>query len=182
MRNLAKLTTILALGATAAISALAAGAPPVIRKSPEFTIHDPSGKQILLSSYRGKVVVVAFMYTTCPHCQAEAQMLTKISKDMAPRGLQVLGAAFNDNAAVLVPGFVQQFQVGFPVGYASADSVLSYLGFAMERYVVPQVAVIDRNGNIRAQTPAQGDPHLQTESYMRNLIDELLKEAPATRT
>ncbi|MGH9558911.1 MAG: TlpA family protein disulfide reductase, partial [Bryobacteraceae bacterium] len=99
--------------------------------------------------------------------------------------LQVLGAAFNDNAAMLIPNFVQQFQVGFPVGSASADSVLAYLGFGLERYVVPQVAVIDRKGNIRAQTPAQGDPNLQMESYMRNLLDELLKEgaaAPAHHT
>ncbi len=170
MRILAALLSLSAV-------ALAGNAPPVIKASPDFTVTEPSGKQITLASQRGKVVVLTFMFTTCPHCQAEAQMLTRLLKDMGPRGLSVLGVAFNDNAAVLVPGFVQQYNVGFPVGAADRQTVLNYLGISeMVRWVVPQVVVIDRKGNIRAESPAQGDPNLQTESYMRELLDTLLKE------
>lgn len=51
-----------------AIALQAAG--PVPRPTKEFTIILPSGQQKLLSSYRtGKVVMIAFMFTTCPHCQ-----------------------------------------------------------------------------------------------------------------
>lgn len=157
--------------------ALAGSAPPVIKPTPDFTVLEPSGQKVTLASCRGKVVVLAFMLTTCPHCQAEAQMLSKIYKDMGPRGLQVLGVAFNDNASVLVPGFVQQFGINFPVGASERPPVLGYLGLSeMVRWMVPQVVVIDRKGNIRAQSPAQGDPNLQTDSYMRNLLDTLLKE------
>lgn len=157
---------------------LAGSAPPVIRPTPDFTVTEPSGKQITFSSLRGKVVVAAFMFTTCPHCQAESQMLTKIVKDLGPRGLQVVGVAFNDNALVLVPGFVEQFNVGFPVGSSDRTAVLNYLGISeMVRWVVPQVVVIDRKGNIRAQSQAAtGDPNLQNEAYMRDLLDTLLKE------
>jgi len=44
----------------------------------EQGIHDRSavGKQQLLSSYRGKVVMMAFMFTTCPHCQALSKVIT----------------------------------------------------------------------------------------------------------
>jgi hypothetical protein len=45
----------------AGISAWAADLP---RKAPELAIVQPGGKQILLSQYRGKVVVVAFILTT----------------------------------------------------------------------------------------------------------------------
>src|SRR5665213_815294 len=96
------LATLLALGITAM-----AAAPPVIKKAPEFTITEPSGKQILLSSYKGNVVVLSFIYTTCIHCQDESRMLTKLYREMGPRGVQMLGVAFNDNAAVLVPGFIE---------------------------------------------------------------------------
>jgi peroxiredoxin len=162
-----------------AVTALAT-MPSLPRKAPELSIKEPSGKEILLSHYRGKVVVVTFMYTTCPHCQHESQMLTKLQKELGPKGLQTLGMAFNDNAAVLVPGFIQQFGVGFPVGYGSPDTVMSYLGFSvMDRYVVPQIAVIDRKGMIRAQSGPQGDPKLQDEGYMRELISSLLKEGAA---
>ena len=167
---------MLALG----VSALAAP-PPVIRKAPEITFVEPSGKQIQLAAYKGKVVVCTFIYTTCVHCQRETQMLTKIYKDMAPRGLQVVGIAFNDNAPVLVNDFIRQFAVPYPVGTASQQNVLNYLGFSlMDRYVVPQVMVIDRKGNIRAQSPVDGDEKLQTDDYMRNLIDTLLKEPAGT--
>ncbi len=153
---------------------------PVPRKAPELTITEPSGKQTLLSSFKGKVVVVEFLYTTCPHCQAESRMLTKLQKELGPKGFQALGFAFNDNAQVLVDGFVQENGVGYPVGAGSPDTVLGYLGFSvMDRYVVPQVVVIDRQGMIRAQSGPQGDPNLQDESYMRNLIQSLLKEGAA---
>jgi peroxiredoxin len=176
MRTFAALSTLLAL----ALSATAAP-PPVLRKAPEFTIAEPSGKQILLSSFKGKVVIAEFLYTTCPHCQRESQLLSKLYKEMAPRGVQMVGVAFNDNAAMLVPQFVQQFQVNYPVGAANPDAVINFLGFnIMDRYVVPQVAVIDRKGNIRVQTPPMGDESLYQETYLRNLIEGLLKETPTT--
>jgi len=165
-----------------ALTVSAFAAPPVPRKSPEFTITDPSGKQILLSSFKGKVVVVPLMFTTCPHCQREAQMLTKLQKEFAGRPLQILGTAFNDEAnGPVVAQFIKEFNVGFPVGYAKRDSVISYLGLSvMDRWVVPQVAVIDKKGMIVAQSEAGGTPALQDENYMRTLIDKLLKEGTTT--
>src|SRR5258706_7253356 len=176
MRILASAITLVAL----TVSAFAA--PPVPRKSPEFTITDPSGKQILLSSFKGKVVVMPLMFTTCPHGQNEAKMLTKLQKEFAGRPLQVLGTAFNDEAnGPVVAQFITEFNVGFPVGYAKRDSVISYLGLSvMDRWVVPQVAVIDKKGNIVAQSDAMGTPALQDENYMRTLIDKLLKEGATT--
>ena len=170
-------TAFVALG----VSALAI--PPVPRKSPEFAIIEASGKQTLLTTLKGKVVVFALMYTTCPHCQREAVMLTKLQAEMGPRGLQVIGTTFDDSNPAKVASFVKQFGIGFPVGYSSADTVMSFLGLSvMDRYVVPQVAVIDKKGMIRAQSEATGTPNLQDEGYLRTLIESLLKEGPTTTT
>jgi peroxiredoxin len=161
----------------------AAPAPPPLplpRKSPEFTIMSPAGKQVLISSFKGKVLVLPFMFTTCPHCQREAQMLTKLQNDFGARGLQVLGTVFNDANGPMATQFMSEFGIGFPVGYASRDSVISYLSIpVMDRWVVPQVAVIDRKGNIVAQSASTGTPELQDEGYLRTLVEKLLKE-PAT--
>lgn len=174
-----RIVAVPALLFSLAIAALAQ--PPLPRKSPEFTIEQPSGKKALLSSYKGKVVVLEFLYTTCPHCQHESEQLTKLYHEFAPKGVQMLGVAFNDNAAVLVNPFVQQFGVAYPVGFSSPDAVLAFLGFSlMDRYVVPQLVVIDRKGMIRAQSGPQGDPNLQDEGYMRNLINQVLKEPVGT--
>ncbi len=176
---------------TAIVSALLASslalqaAAPVPRPSKEFTIIMPSGKQTLLSSYRGKVVMVAFMFTTCPHCQALSKVITKLQGELGPRGFQALGVAFNDEVNTpslaannqVTSSFISQFQVGFPMGHAPRESVLSYLGVSdIESWVVPQVAIIDRKGVVRAQSASRGTADLQTEAYLRKYLGDLLSE------
>ena len=96
----------------------------------------------------------------------------------------MLGTVFNDASGPLAAQFVKEFNIGFPVGWASRDSVTSYLGLSvMDRWVVPQVAILDRKGNIVAQSAATGTPELQDEAYLRNFIEKLLKEgATSSRT
>jgi peroxiredoxin len=171
----------LSLLALLALSAGAILAQPVVRPAPDITVTEPNGNKTTLASLKGRVVVLDFIFTTCPHCQAEGQMLTRIYKEMQPKGLQVLSVAVNDNASLLIPGFVQQFAIPYPVGYAPKETLLKYMGFSeMDLWVVPQIVVIDRKGMVRAQTPVKGDPNLQSETYMRDLLTKLLAEKSST--
>lgn len=167
------------------LSAAALAHPPVPRPAATFQISEPSGRVLKLSEYRGKVVIVQFLYTTCPHCQAMAQMLTGLQKELGPNGLRVVGVAFNDGVEAnpgLVDQFVKATNAGFPVGSASRDSVLSYLGISvMERFVVPQVLIIDRRGTVRAQSDPLGSPELQEPSSLRSIVDGLLKESATAK-
>jgi peroxiredoxin len=161
-----------------AFTASAFATPPVPRKSAEFTITEPSGKQVLLSSFKGKIVVMPLMFTTCPHCQREAQMLTKLQKEFAARGVVMQGVVFNDATGPMAAQFVKEFGIGFDVGFASRDAVVSYLGLSvMDRWVVPQVAIIDRKGNVVAQSLATGSPELQDEAYLRTFLEKLVSGA-----
>lgn len=188
MRNLAM--RVLAATAFVALTVSAFATPPVPRKSPEFTVTDPSGKPMLLSSLRGKIVVMPFMFTTCPHCQRFAQDLTQLQKEFGPRGVVFLGTVFNDANGAMAAQFVKEFNVGFPVGYATRDQVVSYLGLSvLDRWVVPQIAIIDKKGNIVAQSAATGSPELQEPGSLRNILDKIVKEnaasssrAPAAKT
>ena len=90
---------LLFVGLTASVisvSLLAADAPkkePVVpRKAPEFVFNMADGPQRLLSMYRGKNVVLALMFATCPHCQKTSQVLTQVQAEYAAKGVQVLGA------------------------------------------------------------------------------------------
>jgi len=172
-----------ALAATAfvALSVSAFATPPLPRKSPEFTFVEPSGKQVLLSSLKGKIVVMPFMFTTCPHCQRYAQDLTQLQKEFGPRGVVFMGTVFNEANAAMAAQFVKEFNVGFPVGYATRDQVVSYLGLSvLDRWVVPQVAIIDRRGNVVLQSAATGSPELQEPGSLRTLLDKLVKESGST--
>jgi peroxiredoxin len=151
--------------------------PPMPRKAPELTIVEPSGKQTLLSSYRGKVVALAFIMTTCPHCQAECGVLTKLQGELGSKGFQPLAVAFNDNSQFLVPGFVENLHITFPVGYIKErQTVLDYLHTSDDPpgWNVPQMVLIDRKGMIVAQSAPKGSPELQEETSLRQKITDLL--------
>jgi thiol-disulfide isomerase/thioredoxin len=153
-------------------------APPVLRKSPEFVIKFNDGHEMLLSSLKGKVVALLMVHTTCPHCQHTSQVFTQLYKEYGPRGFQPVDAAFNTMANMLVPDFIKNYQIGYPVGFSTPEEVMAYMEFPVTaRYTVPQIVWIDRKGNIRSQTPAaDGDQQLYTEGYWRNMIETLLKE------
>ena len=159
------------------LAVLPLAAADVPRKSPEFAVQMPAGGQVLLSQYKGKVVVLEFAFTTCPHCQASARLLTQLSKEYGPKGFQPLAVAFNDMAGVLVPDFVKQNGVTFPVGSSLRDPVLNYLQLSSDaRLSVPQIVVIDRKGMIRQQSLTANDDKTATEANLRNMIETLLKE------
>ena len=132
-----------------AIAAFAA--TPVPRKAAEFVIHMPDGKQLLLSSYRGKTVVLALMFTTCPHCQKNASVLSEIQKEYADKGVQVLGAAFDPDAPSQVKQFDAIFAKGFPCGYSTNQAILTFLQQPdSDPPFVPIMVFIDKTGIIRS--------------------------------
>ena len=113
---------ILALGILPVMADEAA--PPTPRKSPEFVINLPDGTQKLLSSYRGKVCLIEFLYTTCPHCQAASRLISKLNNEYGAKGLQPIGVGFDPMAKMNVPDFIRDNKVNFPVGFAAREPVL----------------------------------------------------------
>jgi thiol-disulfide isomerase/thioredoxin len=159
-------------------AAIALAIPPLPRKSPEFTISPPGGKETLLSSYRGKVVLVGFFSTGCIHCQNTAKVFNGLQQAFGSEGLQAIAIAFNPDAdAAKVKEFAHLYAPSYPVGLSNADHVTSYLGISViERYVYPQVVLIDRKGMIRAQSDSKGTPELQELVTLRPQVEALLKE------
>jgi peroxiredoxin len=155
-----------------------------IHKAPELSFSVPGKGQELLSQYRGKVVALSFIFTTCPHCQAESKYLTKLQGELGSKGLQVIAVAVNPNADLLVENFAKDFQTNFPVGWAKSDQMQSFMGFSSQRYVVPQLVLIDRKGNVHWQTPATTDDgsweKLMNQDAIRQHIDELLASPSAS--
>jgi len=158
------------------LAGLAGAKSPVPRPAKDFACTDADGKQISLSKFKGKVVLIQFLDTNCPHCQAFSKTLTKLQSDLGPQGFQAFGVAFNEATPEMVRGYVSGLHLGIPVGYAPREQVIGYLGFSvLERLTVPQVMIIDRTGNVRAQSDPLGTSELQDETYLRGFIRKLLK-------
>jgi peroxiredoxin len=169
---------------TLSIPALSAPPAAVPRKSPDFTIYEPSGKVTQLSSLRGKVVVIEFLFLRSQHCMDVIQTLNKLNQELGPRGLQPIAIAFNKgDSGTLVNRMEQYFKLTFPVGYTSAESVDAFFGrTGNERLNIPQIVVIDRTGMIRAQNGAKYDQNLENAASLRAFLDALLKENGPARS
>jgi thiol-disulfide isomerase/thioredoxin len=167
----------------AAVSLVAAD-NSALRKAPELAFTIPGQGQKLLSQYRGKVVALEFIFTTCPHCQAASKVMTRFQQEYGPKGLQVIDVAVNDNADLLVENFVKDYHVGFPVGYVPSAQMLSFMGWKDGRYVVPQLVMIDREGYIHYQTPPTENDEwdkLMKEDAVKAHIEELLAPMNASK-
>lgn len=161
--------------------ALASGST-IPRPAPEFVIRMPTA-QVLLSQFRGKVILLSFIHTTCPHCQQAVGVINQIQKDYAPRGFQALGSAFNDSAQQLLPDFLARFRPNYPVGYTSRDSVVEYLQIpANTPMYVPILVFIDRKGMIRQQHLGNNDKFLEDlNGNARGVIESLVKESASPK-
>lgn len=166
-------------------SALAASSPTLPRLSPELSINDLSGKATMLSSFKGKVVVLEFLFVKSQHCVRVAKVLNQLQQELGPRGLQSVGIAFDAPNATVTGGeylnaMVQSLRLTYPVGYAQRTAVDTYLGrSANDMLSIPQIVVIDRAGMIRAATGGQTNPSLEDVNALRILLEPLLKESAA---
>ncbi|MGA9627521.1 MAG: TlpA disulfide reductase family protein [Bryobacteraceae bacterium] len=161
-----------------ATSALAAdtAAPP--RPSPPLTIERLGAPDLQLSQYRGKVVALAFILTTCSHCQDLTKLLGPLSREYALRGVQVLECAFNDDAKQTMAEFLQQFQPPFPVGWTNRAVAMAYLQRTIldtRPLYVPHMVFLDRRGIIQAEYPGESDFMKDPATNIRAELEKLLK-------
>ena len=123
------------------------------RKAPEWKIDAPGGKPIALSQYTGKAVLLAFILTSCSHCRQTVGYLAKDQQKYGPRGFQVLASAGDPGVPGVIPPFIKELQLPFPVGYnTDGNAMLAFMGY--DRRHLPHYPIllfIDRQGVIREQ-------------------------------
>ena len=165
----------LAASTVMALAAAPLSAMDLPRKSPPLSIEMNGGKPLQIQSYKGKVVLLAFILTTCPHCQHTTAILKQLQTEYGPRGLQVVEAAIDQGAEAMVPGFLMRFGPNFPVGFTTYDKAAEYLQHNPNLILhVPALVFIDRQGIIRAEY--EGDDRFFADDVQdKNLCDQIEK-------
>ena len=97
-----------------AATALLAAAAQIPRPAGDLTINLNGGKRLQLSSYKGKPVVLAFILTTCSHCQATTRLLVDVPGGIRSRGLQVVESAIDQGGGGVCPAFHPDVQYAIP--------------------------------------------------------------------
>ncbi|SRR5579883_86840 len=142
------------IAAFVCLSALLLAKTP--RPLPNVMVHNPDLTSIDLKKFRGKALVVVIFSTTCDDCKAVLEMMDAIQKEFGPQGLQVVGAAGDENAKYLVGAFVARYRPRYPIGYISKEEIIKLADLPRDkRPVAPIVLFIDRWGYVREQF--QGD-------------------------
>lgn len=133
-------------------------------QAPDFVLTTTDEKEIALSDYRGKVVLINFWATWCPPCRAEMPDI----RDAAlahPDDFIVL-AINNGESAETAKNFARLFNLQFPI-------LLDYDGAVARKYNVqgmPTSFFIDRAGIVRAATMGA-----MSRAYIQAQIEALLK-------
>jgi peroxiredoxin len=64
-------------------------------EAPDFTMNDPEGKPIQLSSLRGKIVLLDFWASWCMPCRQENPNIVRLYNQYQPKGFEILGVSLD---------------------------------------------------------------------------------------
>lgn len=141
---------------------------PAASIAPDFTLPTVEGKNVRLSDYRGKVVLLDFWATWCPPCRQALPHLAELQQALGARGFQTLGLNLDEEKSELL-SFLAENPISYPTLRASENTRAAYGGVA----AIPQVFLVDRKGKIRERyqgyTPEIGE-------RIKAAVDGLLRE------
>ena len=131
-----------------------------------FTVKNLDLKDVPLSSFKGKVVLLNFWATWCGPCKAEIPMFVELQKQYASQGFTVVGYSVDDEAPK-ARAFADEYKMNYPIllGLGRED-VQEAFG---PMYAIPVSVIIDRQGRV-----CQRHMGLPTKSALEKEIKALL--------
>ena len=134
-----------------------AGALSPGEQAPEFSLKTMNGKQVALSDFKGKVVVIG-MFHICVPCMNQAIEFNKVRKQMSEDQVVVLGINTNGDSKEAVAQYLSKFpeKVGFPYLIDPVKGV--YKSYSQRE--MPTVLIVDQKGVLKARSPAVGADQL----------------------
>jgi cytochrome c biogenesis protein CcmG/thiol:disulfide interchange protein DsbE len=131
--------------------------------APNFSRRGLDHRKIVLSSYRGKVVLLNFWATWCEPCLTEMPTFVEWQKQYGSENFQVIGVSMDD-ATPEVRSTVSRLKLNYPVLMGD-----EYLGAAYGGVLgLPVTFLIDRDGKIQARY--QGASLTQINSDIQKLL------------
>jgi peroxiredoxin len=136
-----KFATVLLCAAALAFAQI----PQIPKRAPGFCLADTTGQWRDLADYRGKVVILEFMQTTCPHCIQFTGVLNGIAKKYGDK-VQILSVALPPDKVDTMLQFTQSHPISWPLLFDMGQMTASYVRSPNLHF--PAVYLIDGNAQL----------------------------------
>jgi cytochrome c biogenesis protein CcmG, thiol:disulfide interchange protein DsbE len=110
---------------------------------PALVMAQLDGGTWRMGEHRGQVVLVNYWATWCGPCWEETPGLIRLSQELGPKGLAVVGVSLDEGGREKVENFVDQFHVPYPVVVPERMSQMEY---GLEG--VPTTILVDKQGRV----------------------------------
>lgn len=111
--------------------------------APNFKLTQTNGKDLRLSDFKGKIVILDFWATWCEPCKHGIPDLIDIQKKYHDV-IQIIGISVDEDTRSNVIPFVKEFGINYPIVYANSEVINSYGNI----YLIPVTFIIDQSGKI----------------------------------
>ena len=112
--------------------------------APDFTLESLDGKNMRLSDFRGKAVLLNFWATWCAPCKIEMPWFVELQQQYGNQGLQIVGVAMDDASKEDIAKFAKEMGVNYPVLIGKESVGDEYGGVP----ALPESFFIGRDGKI----------------------------------
>ncbi|MCU0227065.1 MAG: TlpA family protein disulfide reductase [Bryobacterales bacterium] len=140
MQPLSRRALLASLGLSASVPLSALETP----KAPAFEVRTELGKRIRLEDYSGKVLLLTFWATWCPHCRNQIAAMEKLRETYAAKEIEMLAVSVDREGWKIVAPYVQEHGLRIPVSIAPPRMQQQYAANGG----IPLSYIIDRKGQM----------------------------------
>ncbi|MFH1327943.1 MAG: TlpA disulfide reductase family protein, partial [Candidatus Bathyarchaeota archaeon] len=111
--------------------------------APDFTVMSLDGEKVSLSDFRGNIVVLDFMATSCLQCKLEMEHLRQIHSKYSGEGVVLISVDIDYSESL---DQIRRFKEAFGGQWLFTLDVNAQTGIRYQIPILPTVYIIDQDG------------------------------------